>query len=111
MPVSEGKYTFYTDACDKKVEFVSLKKKPDTIARPIGYWKRSLKKGEREYETTNSECLLVVWALLMLRPYLEGRRFKVRTTHDVLQWIINVSDATGKMARWILRLQKIAFDI
>ncbi len=47
----------------------------------------------------------------MLRPYLEGSRFVLRTDHDALKWILGLTEAKGKLARWQLRLQELEFDI
>lgn len=100
-----------TDACEKQVGCVVLKKQREGVPKPIGYWSRSLNKAEQEYDTTHRECLAVVWEVLMLRPYLEGSRFTIRTHHDALQWILNMADATDKSARWRLRLSELEFDI
>lgn len=42
---------------------------------------------------------------------MEGARFTIRTDHDALRWILNMADATGKLARWRLRLSKYEFDV
>lgn len=42
----------------------------------------------------------VVWDVLMLRPYFEGRRFMIRTDHDALTLLLNMEYATGKLERW-----------
>ena len=77
----------------------------DGTIHPIGYFSRSLNKAEKNYDTTQRECLGIVWAVLLLRPYLEGTRFLLRTDHDSLKWIMGMSEATGKLARWRLHLQ------
>lgn len=53
----------------------------------------------------------MIWAVLMLRPYVEGRRFTIRTDHESLRWNLNMADATGKLSRWRLRLQELEFDV
>lgn len=47
----------------------------------------------------------------MLQPYWEGFRFTVRADHGVLEWILNLTDSTGKVARWALRLSGLKFDV
>ena len=111
LPRRDGRYTVDTDACDKQVGCVLLQEQPEVPARPIGYWSRSLNQAERAYDTTHRECLAVVWAVLLLRPYLEGTRYTIRTDHDALRWILNMADATGKLARWRLRLAEYEFDV
>lgn len=96
LPRGKGRYTVDTDACNEQVGCVLLQEQPDGVKRPIGYWPRTLTTAERAYGTTHRECLAVIWAVLILRPYLEGTRFTIRTDHDALRWILNMSDATGK---------------
>jgi hypothetical protein len=52
-----------------------------------------------------------VWAVTHLRPYLEGIEFTVRTDHHALRWVMNVSDAQGRLARWRLRLSEFTFKV
>lgn len=53
----------------------------------------------------------MVWSLALLRTYLGGVRFTVRTeNHDGLRVIFNMADAMGKLARWRLRLSEMEFS-
>jgi RNase H-like domain found in reverse transcriptase len=49
-----------------------------------------------------------VWVIIHLRPYLEGHKFIIRTHHHSLRWVLNLSDAQGRLAPWRLRL--LEFD-
>lgn len=73
------------DACDRKVGCVILKVKPVKSVGFIGYWSRTLTLAETRYDTTKCECLAVVWSMLILRLYLEGRRFTIRTDQASLR--------------------------
>lgn len=53
---------------------------------------------EREYDTTHLECLAVLWAVFLLCPYVEGCRFTVRTDHDALKRILNLTAWTSLRA-------------
>ena len=55
--------------------------------------------------------MAVVWAVTSLRPYAEGTRFTIRTDHDALRWLMTLSDISGRLTRWRLRLQEFDFDI
>ena len=52
-----------------------------------------------------------MWALERWRVYLEGKRCKVVTDHQALCWLFNKAKLTGKLARWVLRLQDFSFDV
>jgi hypothetical protein len=52
-----------------------------------------------------------VWAILHLRPYLEGQKFIIRTDHHSLRWVLNFSDAQGRLARWRLRLLEFDYEV
>lgn len=79
--------------------------------RVICYLSRSLTKQERQYSTTERECLGVLWALERLRPYLEGTEFTVITDHHSLIWLNNLKDPCGRLCRWAVRLQQYNFEI
>jgi RNase H-like domain found in reverse transcriptase len=109
LPRKEGRYILDTDASDLQIGSCLCQEHPDGLRHPIGYWSRSLNAAERNYSTTEKECLAIVWAILTLRPYLEGQRFLVRTDHHSLRWVLNLADAQGRLARWRLRL--LEFDL
>ena len=60
--------------------------------KPLGYWSRTLTAPERNYSATERECLVVVWALQILRPYLLYESFTVYTGHHSLRWLMMVND-------------------
>lgn len=111
LPNSTGHKTFGTDACDKHTGSVVLQKQEDETRRPIGYWSHSLNHAEKTYDTTQRKCLSTVWSVLMLRLYLERTRFAIRTDHDSLKWTLNLTDNTGRLARWCLCLSEHDFDV
>lgn len=77
----------------------------------ISYLSRSLTRQERNYTTTERECLAVLWAIEKLRPYLDGVQFTVVTDHYSLLWLQNLKDLTGRLARWAVRLQQYDFKL
>lgn len=62
------------------------------------------------YNTTHWECLGIVGAILLLRPYLNNHNFTIRTYQEALIWISNEQEGTGKMARSQLRLSEFEFE-
>lgn len=83
----------------------------DDGERPICFLSRSLSAAERNYSTTERECLAVIWAVEKLRSYLEGVHFTVITDHYSLVWLDRLKSPTGRLARWSLRLQAFDFTI
>lgn len=79
--------------------------------QPIAFWSRSLNKHQRNYGVSESECLAVVEAIKVFRPYLYGNRFLLETDHKALTWIMSKKEPAGKLHRWALELQAYDFDI
>jgi RNase H-like domain found in reverse transcriptase len=78
---------------------------------PVGYWIGGLTSAERNFFTTEKECLAIVWAVLKLRPYLEGKHFVIRTDHNSLRWVLDSADAQGRLSRWRLPLLEFDFEV
>ena len=114
LPRRDCPYMIDTDASAYQLG-ASLLQRQDadkpTEWMPVGYWSRTLNAAERNYSATERECLAVVWAVTSLRPYVEGTRFTIRTDHDALRWLMTLSDTSGRLTRWRLRLQEFDFDI
>jgi hypothetical protein len=84
----------------------------DGMEHPIAFASRSLNQPERNYSATEREALSVVFSVEHFRPYLEGGpRFKVVTDHSSLKWFFNLSNPSGRLARWGCRLSPYRFDI
>lgn len=111
LPREGFPYTLDTDASAYQVGCCLLQEQSDGTLHPIGYWSRTLSAAEKNYSSTEKECLAIVWAVLHLRPYLEGSRFTIRTDHDALKWLMNLRDPRGRLARWALRLQEFDYEI
>ena len=111
LPREGYPYTLDTDASAYQIGCCLLQEQPDGHLLPVGYWSRSLTPAERNYSSTEKECLAVVWATLHLRPYLERTRFTIRTDHEALRWLLNLRDPRGRLARWGLRIQEFDFEI
>jgi len=111
LPRRQGTYTLDTDASAGQVGAVLLQEQPDQSTRLVGYWSRSLNPAERNYSTKERECLAVVWASLLRRPYVEETRFTVRTDHAALKWMLHMDGARGRLARWWLRLAEFDFVV
>ena len=53
----------------------------------------------------------MIQAVKHFHPYLCGRKFRIRTDHASLQWILSFRNPEGQVARWIEVLQTYNFTI
>ena len=113
LPRADLPFSVDTDASDYQVGCALMQLHEDNVRYPVGYWSRTLSPAEKNYSASERECLAVVWALRILRPYLERTRFMVYTDHEALKWLLNLGDgeAHGRLARWRLRLAEFDFEV
>ena len=70
-----------------------------------------LTSAEKNYSVTEREALAFVEGIKYYQPYLYDQRFTVHIDHNALQWLMNIKDPTGRLARWSLQIQQYDFDI
>ena len=70
-----------------------------------------LNQAERNYTVTERECLAVIYSYQQFRVYLHGTKFKVVTDHASLQWLKNLKEPEGRLARWAIKLQAYNYTI
>ncbi len=78
---------------------------------PIAYASRTLNKSENNYSTTELECLAIIFAVKIFRPYLYGRKFIILSDHRALSWLFNLKDPLSKLARWRIFLEEYDYEI
>ena len=79
--------------------------------RPIAYASRSLNAAEKNYSTTERECLACVWATDHFRYYLAGAEFILQTDHNPLVYLQGIKEPQGRLARWILKLEQYKYKM
>jgi transposase InsO family protein len=108
-PDYDKPFEVHTDASNYGVGAM-LTQTIDGKEHPIAYMSKSLSAAERNYSITERETLAVIIALEHWRCYLEnGKPFTVITDHSALTWFLSISNPTGRLARWGVRLS--AFDL
>jgi hypothetical protein len=102
-------FILYTDASTFALGAILAQKDNDNKEHVIAYASRTLNKHERNYGITELECLAVVWAVKHFHHYLHGQRFTVITDHAALRYLLNLSNPTGRLGRWLMFLN--AYDL
>ena len=105
-----GSFTLDCDASDEGVGAV-LMQEQDGVDRIIAFGSQRLSKSQRNYSTTKKELLACVVFVQHFSHYLQGKRFKLRTDHSSLQWLMNFRNPSGMLARWLDILGSFTFDI
>lgn len=103
-------FIIQADASDRGVGAI-LVQKYDEQECVITYMSQKLSTAQTKYTTTEKECLAVILAIEKFRPYIEGVKFTVISDHASLQWLTNLKDPSGRLARWALRLQQYDFEL
>ena len=98
-------------ACGNVALHTFLQVLEDRNRYPVGYWSRQLNEEQKNYSVTEKECLAIVWAIKELRPYLERERLAINVDHHSLRWLLNLTDASGRLAWWRLRLSEFDFTV
>ncbi|KAL3694641.1 hypothetical protein R1sor_008292 [Riccia sorocarpa] len=78
---------------------------------PIYYASRQLSKSEKDFTTTERECLGMVYSCKKFRHYLLGYEFVFYVDHYALQHLVKKADLSGRIARWILLLQEFNYKV
>jgi hypothetical protein len=104
-------FEVHTDASSYGVGAM-LTQSIDGKEHPIAYMSKSLTSAEKNYSITERETLAVITALEHWRCYIEnGQQFTVYTDHSALKWFLSLSNPTGRLARWGVRLSAFNFVI
>lgn len=110
-PDFEKEWTLDVDASQIALGAVLGQKDDNGDTHPIYYWSRQLGSAERNYSTTDRECLAVVAAMRKFRPYVLGSHVTIVGDHSAVKWIFNKIDISGRHARWKVILSEFDYEI
>lgn len=107
-----GDLELRTDACDYAIGAILLQTSRDpAYTGVLCYVSKMLKKSERNYTVTDKEAYAILWSVTKLRHYLWNKKFTVTNDHKALQYLMNIKDQNGRLARWALKLQPYRHNI
>ncbi len=82
-------FKLYTDASDIELGAVLMQEDDQGKDRVICYEVKTLLPAEKNYPTTEKECLAVMWAMQKFKHFLGGGQpFEVYTDHVVLKTLM-----------------------
>lgn len=111
IPYSNGHMTRDTNAYNVHVERMLLPWQPDRTIKAFGYWSRSITESTYKHDTTKRVLFTIDWRVFLIRIHLEGTRYTIRTGHESLERILNLTDRAVRRAHWRLQLSKFQTDI
>lgn len=110
MPDFSKPFQVQSDSSEKAVGAVLIQHYDDR-EHVIAYMSQKLSPTQQKYSVTEKECLSLILAVEKWRCYLEGSHFIAITDHASLQWLHNLKDPAGRLARWALRLQPYRYTL
>ena len=110
FPSFDEQFLLYVDASSTSIGF-ALAQIQNGKEVEIACNGGGLNQAERNYTTKEREALASVEGIKKFQPYLHDRKFVGYTDHSSLRWLMNVKDATGRLAGWALLLQQYNFEI
>lgn len=110
-PDFSKKFYLHCDASDHGIGAVLIQLDSEGQERPVAYMSKKLNSAQRNYSVTERECLAVVEAIYRFRCYLELQEFEVITDHSSLVWLMRQTNLSGRLARWMLKLQAFKFSV
>ena len=84
---------------------------PNGKDRPVAFASRQLTAAERNYSTTERECLAMVFSAKKFRHYLLMNPVVFFVDHLALRYMVNKPDLSGRVARWVLLLEELDYTV
>lgn len=78
---------------------------------PIAYASRQLNLAEKNYSTTERECLAMVFLAKKFRHYLLSNKVVFYVDHMAIKYLVNKPELSGRLARWVLLLQEFDYTV
>ncbi|GBG68588.1 hypothetical protein CBR_g3134 [Chara braunii] len=110
-PDPSKKFILIMDWQPETISAILAQKGNDGREHVIEYASRTVSDERRNDSAPQGECYAVVWGIQHFHPYLYGQKFHLVTDHEPLLALKKLTNYTGMIGRWAVRLQEYDFDI
>ncbi|GBG63406.1 hypothetical protein CBR_g38029 [Chara braunii] len=110
-PDPSKQFILITDWQPEAISAILAQKGSDGREHVIEYASRTVPDERRNDSAPQGECYAVVWGIQHFHPYLYGQKFRLVTDHEPLLALKKLTNYTGMIGRWAVRLQEYDFDI
>ncbi|GBG73514.1 hypothetical protein CBR_g16857 [Chara braunii] len=104
-------FILITDWQPEAISAILAQKGNDGREHVIEYASRTIPDERRNDSAPQGECYAVVWGIQHFHPYLYGQKFRLVTDHEPLLALKKLTNYTGMIGHWAVRLQEYDFDI
>ncbi|GBG81120.1 hypothetical protein CBR_g31796 [Chara braunii] len=110
-PNPTKQFILVTDWQPEAISAILAQKGNDGREHVIEYASRTVPEERKNDSAPQGECYAVVWGIQHFHPYLYGQKFLLVTDHEPLLALKRLTNYTGMIGRWAVRLQEYDFDI
>ena len=79
--------------------------------QPVAYASKQLTPAEKNYSTTERECLAMVFLVKKFRHYLICNPVVFFVNHMAIKYLVNKAELSGRLARWVLLLEEFDYTV
>ncbi|GBG63523.1 hypothetical protein CBR_g38591 [Chara braunii] len=110
-PDPAKQFILITDWQPEAISAILAQKGNDGREHVIEYASRTVPDERKNDSAPQGECYAVVWGIQHSHPYFYGHKFRLVTDHEPLLALKKLTNYTGMIGRWAVRLQEYDFDI
>ena len=77
----------------------------------ITYASKELTPPERNYSTTERECLAIIFSIKKFRQYLMCNPVVFFVDHMAIKYLVYKAELSGRLARWVLLLEEFDYTV
>jgi hypothetical protein len=78
---------------------------------PVAFASKQLSPAEKNYTTTERECLAMVFSVKKYRHYLLLNPVIFFVDHMAIKYLVNKPELSGRLARWVLLLEEFDYTV